>query len=349
MALNMPNTLNDASRNLPRLAAETRSLLAGHGSTVRIIHARLREAKKVLLTAHEHPDGDAVGSSLALLHALKLQGKTVTAYVPDPAPDFFSFLPGFAELTHLPPRVADFDVAVILDATYLARTHLAEELARHPVTIAIDHHSDNRREAKVNLVVPQAAATAHILAAFFEATQTPLTKDMATCLLTGIFTDTGSFMHDSTTPDILNLAAQLMSKGARLSHIAHETYQKKELSGLRIWGRALSRIVTSPVTGAAMSVITAADMAECGATLEDLSGVVNMLNTLPDTTFALLLAEYEPGVIKGSLRSEPHKRVDVSAIAKRLGGGGHKLAAGFEVKGHIVRRGNRWRIVAPAL
>jgi phosphoesterase RecJ-like protein len=86
-------------------------------------------------------------------------------------------------------------------------------------------------------------------------------------------------------------------------------------------------------------------MQECGATLEDLSGVVNMLNTLPDTTFALLLAEYEPGVIKGSLRSEPHKNVDVSAIAKRLGGGGHKLAAGFEIRGHLIQRHGTWRVV----
>jgi phosphoesterase RecJ-like protein len=344
MVPNMPNTFNDASRNLTEL---TGGLLAGQRETVREIHARLRGARNILLATHEHPDGDAVGSSLALVHALKLQGKNVVAYAPDPAPDFFSFLPGFAELTHSVPRVDDFDVVVVLDATYLARTRLDEQLARHPVTIAIDHHSDNRREAHLNLVVPGAAATAHILAAFFEATDTPLTKDIATCLLTGIFTDTGSFMHDSTTPDILNLAATLMSKGARLSHIAHETYQKKELPGLRIWGRALSRIVINPKTQAAVSVITADDMAECGATLEDLSGVVNMLNTLPETTFALLLAEYEPGIIKGSLRSEPHKNVDVSAIAKRLGGGGHKLAAGFEVKGHIIRRGTRWRVVTP--
>src|SRR5581483_9188324 len=115
-------------------------------------------------------------------------------------------------------------------------------------------------------------------------------------------------------------ASDLMSKGARLSHIAHETYQKKDLPGLRIWGRALSRILTSKKTGAAVSIITPQDLEECGATLDDLSGVVSMLNTLPDSTFAMVLCEYEPGKIKGSLRSEPHKHVDVSLIAKRLGG-----------------------------
>lgn len=99
-------------------------------------------------------------------------------------------------------------------------------------------------------------------------------------------------------------------------------------------------------TGAAVSVVSADDLKECGATLEDLSGVVNMLNTLPEAKFALLLCEYEAGKIKGSLRSEPHKGVDVSLIAKKLGGGGHKLAAGFEVAGHIVQRGEEWRVEA---
>ena len=321
-------------------------LLAQHQAAARDIHAVLRRSERVLLATHEHPDGDAVGSSLALLAALRLQGKQVTAFVPDPAPEQFSFLPGFEELTCTKPDPATFDVVVVLDATYLDRTHLGGDLVQHPRTINIDHHYDNQGEALLNLIVPEAAATAHILTAFFEATETPITKDIATCLLTGIFTDTGSFMHDSTTPGILKLAASLMSKGARLSHIAHETYQKKDLPGLRIWGRALSRIITSRETGVAISVITAADLAECDANLDDLSGVVNMLNTLPDTKFALLLTEYQPGAVKGSLRSEPHKGVDVSAIAKRLGGGGRKLAAGFEVKGHIVKKDGKWRVLS---
>lgn len=300
----------------------------------------------MLIGTHEHPDGDAVGASLALLHALRLQGKHVTAYIPDPAPEFLQFLPGFEELTTQPPVVADYDLIVVLDYTQLYRTHLEDAVLQHPNTICIDHHYDNKGQATINLIVPEAAATAQILTEFFQITGVPITKDMATCLLTGIFTDTGSFMHDSTTPEILELASYLMSKGARLSHIAHETYQKKDLPSLRIWGRALSRVIVNETTGAAVSIITVRDLQECGATLDDLSGVVNLLNTLPQSKFAMLLAEYEPGKIKGSLRSEPHKKVDVSAIAARLGGGGHKLASGFEVEGHIVQRQGQWRIVA---
>lgn len=320
-------------------------LLQGHGTIVRHVYEALRSAESVLIGTHEHPDGDAVGSSLALFNALRLQGKRVTVYVPDPAPDIFSFVPGFNELTCAKPDISLYDVVVLLDYTKLYRTHLMEQVQKHRCTICIDHHHGNVGEAKLNLVVPEAAATAHILMALFEETGTPITKDMATCLLTGIFTDTGSFMHDSTTPEILKVAASLMSKGARLSHIAHETYQKKELPGLRIWGRALSRIVTNRETGVVTSIITRQDLQECEAGLDDLSGVVNMMNTLPDTKFAMLLCEYQPGKIKGSLRSEPHKGVDVSAVARRLGGGGHKLAAGFEVEGHLVKQDDIWRVV----
>lgn len=323
-------------------------LSEAYRATAAEVTARLRAARHVLIGTHEHPDGDAVGGSLALLHALRLQGKSVTAYIPDPAPEFLQFLPGFEELTTTPPRVSDFDLVVLLDYTQLYRTHLEEAVKAHPNTMCIDHHYDNKGEARLNLIVPEAAATAHILTELFKTTGVPFTRDIATCLLTGIFTDTGSFMHDSTTPEILELAAELMSKGARLAHIAHETYQKKDLPSLRIWGRALSRVLVNQKTGAAVSLITKEDLEECRATLDDLSGVVNLLNTLPNTTFALLLTEYEPGKVKGSLRSEPHKDVDVSKIAQRLGGGGHKLASGFEVDGHIMRRDGMWRILPAA-
>lgn len=305
---------------------------------------RLRESRRVLLGTHEHPDGDAVGSVLALAHALRLQGKEVVGYLPDPAPEYLHFLPGYDELTTTKPNAATYDTVVLVDYTQLYRTHLEDEARVHPNTICIDHHFDNKGEAGLNLIRGEAAATAHILYELFVAHNVPLTRDIATSLLTGIFTDTGSFMHDSVTPKILDIASELMNKGARLSHIAHETYQKKDLPGLRIWGRALSRVMVNERTGAGVSVITHRDLAECNATRDDLAGVVNMLNTLPGIRFALLLTEFEPGKIKGSLRSEPHKEMNVSTLAGQLGGGGHKLASGFEVTGHIVQKDGQWRI-----
>lgn len=319
-------------------------LLLPYEETVQQIADTLSNAKNVLIGTHEHPDGDALGSSLAMLHALESKGISATVYIPDPAADFFQFIPGFERLTTTKPNINEFDTVILLDYTQLYRTHLEQEVLGKPRVISIDHHYDNTKQAAINLIVPEAAATAHIIFPLLFALDISITPNIANCLLTGIFTDTGSFMHDSVTPEILQISSYLMQKGARLSHIAHETYQKKELSGLQIWGRALSRILMSKKTGVAVSIITKEDLTECHATLDDLSGVVSMLNALPDTTYAMLLVEHEYGKIKGSLRSEPQKGVDVSKIAKRLGGGGHKLASGFEISGHIVQKNGIWHV-----
>jgi len=342
MEQNMQTKLSAASSNFTK--TKTPSLLAKHVDVVHEIIDQLRHSKRVLIATHEHPDGDAIGSSLALMHALRMQGKQVTCYIPDPAPEYLQFLPGFDQLTTDKPTVTDYDLIVVVDCTKLFRAHLEAEVLAHTNTIVIDHHHDNDEGGTLNLVLTEAAAVAQILTEVFLMTGVAINRDIATCLLTGIFTDTGSFMHDSTTPEILELASELMGMGARLSHIAHETYQKKELPSLRIWGEALSRVMVNEKTGAAISLITHQELVQHGATLDDLAGVVNLLNTLPKTSFALLLTEYEPGKIKGSLRSEPHKGVDVSKIAKRLGGGGHKLASGFEIDGHLVQDNGSWRV-----
>lgn len=333
---------------IPLMNSNSSGLLSAEKDTVKEIIQTLKQSKRVLIGTHEHPDGDALGSSLALYHALTALGKEVVAYIPDAAPDFFAFLPGLEKFTTTKPNVSDFDCIVLLDYTQLYRTHLEQEVLAHPNTICIDHHYDNPKQATINLIVPKAAATAQIMFELFTAARWPITPEIATCLLTGIFTDTGSFMHDSVTPDILSIASTLMNKGARLSHIAHETYQRKDLAGLQIWGRALSRIMTNEKTGVSVALVTLQDLEECKATLDDLSGVVNLLNTLPNSNYAMVLVEYTPGKIKGSLRSEPHKNVDVSKIAKRLGGGGHKLASGFEIEGHIVEKDGLWRVMPVA-
>lgn len=321
-------------------------LLSKQVERVKRLWTTLAPAQRILLGTHEHPDGDALGSVLALTHAFQQQNKQVTAFIPTPAPPFFQFLPGFTSLTTTKPSAKNYDAIILLDYTELSRTSLKDEFLSHPLSITIDHHYSNPGHGTDSFVIPQAAATTQVLAEMLAIGNLPLTADIATCLLTGIFTDTGSFMHDSTSPHILKLAAELMKKGARLSHIAHETYQKKDLPSLCIWGKALSRILVNEHTGAAISLVTPQDLQSCQATLDDLSGVVNLLNALPQAKFAMLLVEYEKGKIKGSLRSESHKGVDVSRLAKALGGGGHQLAAGFEVSGHLVQEEGMWRIRA---
>ncbi|TSC64676.1 MAG: phosphoesterase RecJ domain-containing protein, partial [Parcubacteria group bacterium Gr01-1014_106] len=280
----------------------------------------------ILVTTHRHPDGDAVGSLLGTTLALRAAGKRVTAHTPNTPPAFLQFLPGFSSITQTPPSLFDVDLAIALDHSELHRTGLERELveARRPL-IAIDHHATADRRGSINIVVPEAAATAEMLETLLPAWGFPITADVATCLLAGMMTDTGSFQHANTSPRVLASAARLLDRGADLPAITAAVFGGRTLSALRIAGRALERLRVHPEMGMVLSVLTKADLEECGASVEDLTGVVNLLNTIPEANFSLLLAEIETGKIKGSLRSDPEGTVDVSSIARRFGGGGHRL------------------------
>jgi phosphoesterase RecJ-like protein len=302
-------------------------------------------AAHVLVTTHRHPDGDAVGSVLAMARALRQAGKETTAHTPDPPPPFLRFLPDLATIRQAPGPVPDYDLIIALDHSELSRTGLEAEIleARRPV-LAIDHHTTADQKASIRFVVPDAAATCELLAELLPAFGLSVDAGTATCLLTGIVTDTGSFQHANTSARALRAAADLLTKGADLRAIVAGVYGSKPLAALRIMGRVLERLHANPTTGAAVSFVTHEDLVACGARPDDLTGVVNLLNTIPETSYSLLLTEYEAGKVKGSLRSLPDKAVDVAAIAKHLGGGGHTLASGFEVAGRLVRDATGWRI-----
>lgn len=312
---------------------------------VSLLRDLLAASTRILVTTHRHPDGDAVGSLLAVARALRALDKTVTAHTPDPPPPFLRFLPSFETITQVPDHVPHYDLVVALDHSELQRTGLAAELleARIPV-VAIDHHATADRRASVAIVVPDAAATCEILVELFPLVGLPIDAGTATCLLTGHMTDTGSFRHPNTSPRVLRAAGRLLERGADLGAIVSGAFGQRSLPALRITGRALERLTVSPETGVAISVVTHQDLQECEATMDDLAGVVNLLNTIPEASFSLLLTEYEQGKLKGSLRAEPEHAVDVSAIARRFGGGGHTLASGFEVVGQLVRDKEGWRI-----
>ncbi len=312
---------------------------------VTTVRAFLPFVERILVTTHQRPDGDAVGAVLACARALRAAGKTVMAHTPDPPPSFLSYLPDLGTLTHETPEVMDMDLIIALDHSELRRTGLADEiLAGETPLLVVDHHATSDRIGTFVVVLPEAAATCEILAHLLPALGLSVDSETATCLLTGIVTDTGSFQHANTSAHLLQTAAQLLERGANLRAIVHAVFHGRPLPALRIMGRALERVQMNPSTGAAISIITHHDLEECGANLDDLSGVVNMLNAIPEATFSLLLTEYERGKLKGSLRSDPGSRVDVARIAARFGGGGHTLASGFEVAGTLVRDEHGWRV-----
>jgi len=310
--------------------------------------------QEIVLSTHERADGDGFGAMIALGRALEQLGKRVYRVVRDGAPENLEFLmtdgAGEQILHHVP--ILDDALMVVLDASELSRIGLKDEVAalrefRGLQLVCIDHHPHGEQFGVVNMINEFASSTCELVYDVLAARPTQVTVDlaMATALLTGIFTDTGSFQHSNTNPHALAIASELVAKGARLNKISKQLYSNKEESALRIWGQTLSRMKVLPQYGLAVSVVTQEDLARFGATVEDMSGLVSVMNTIPGITMSLLLVQAEPGKIKGSLRSEEGRGVDVSRIAHFFGGGGHRLASGFTVDGTMVAEaGGKWRV-----
>jgi phosphoesterase RecJ-like protein len=172
---------------------------------------------------------------------------------------------------------------------------------------------------------------------FFDFHRIPITKKMASFLLTGILHDTAAFQHANTTTRVMEIAAELMRKGAPMNKIIQATLKDKKLETLKLWGRAMERAEINEKTGAIMSFITRQDMEELGMEEDGIGRIAELLNTVSGTKFSLVLIEKGKNKVKGSLRSEWYKNDDVSQIARQFRGGGHKLASGFEIAGKIVK------------
>ena len=302
----------------------------------------IKSSENILILAHKNPDGDAIGSVLGLADALKSIGKRVECFSKDAVPDIFCFLPNISEIKNQ-TILKKYDLVVLLDCTLFARAGLIDikEIASSfDKILIIDHHPKNETECDyyencVSVIDDKASSTAVLIYALLKKANIKITKDIANCLLTGIFTDTGGFQHSNTDSQTLEAAAEFMKKGSRVDKIAKNIFNSKSMAAIKLWGTALSRIKTDPKTGMAVSYVSREDMEKVGAKEDDLSGLINIINTVSDAKFSLLLTESEDCKVKGSLRSEEYKGIDVSRIARSLGGGGHKLASGFEMNGDL--------------
>jgi phosphoesterase RecJ-like protein len=307
---------------------------------------KINEVKKIiegsdnfLIISHEKPDGDALGSVLAMKIALEKQDKKAIGFCVDFAAENFNFLPSVEKIKNDPKIVDEFiknlqnkSSIILVDCSEIYRTGL-KNLKKKNVILAIDHHPVIHPEAKINIIEPKVSSASEIIFKLFKNLDIEIDKDIATCLLTGIVSDTGGFQHSNTTSETLEISAELMKKGVRLNKITKKIFRSKDKTTLKLWGRALARIKKDPKTGLAFSIITYDDLKECGVSPEDLSGLSSIISTAKEARFALLLTEYEKGKLSGSLRSEEFKGVDVSQIAKLFNGGGHKFASGFKIEG----------------
>ena len=298
-----------------------------------------------LLISHEYTDGDDLGSILALGAALEYLGIKTSKVAKGGVPDSLLFLPGHSEVKDELPE--DFesihDLLITLGCANLERTGLAEIAKWQGLILNIDHHTDTKMFGTVNVWDETMAANCELVYAMLKNWRLEIDKSMALNLLTGIFTDTGGFRHANVKARTLEVAADLLRKGAKIDLISRFTFSQKDLPQLRLWAIALENARFDEVKKIIYTVVTEEDVAKAQAQEDDLGGMVELLNTIPEAKFSMLLKQRGED-IKGSLRSEPQKGVDVSEIARSLGGGGHKLAAGFKFKGKIIKTDTGWKI-----
>lgn len=296
------------------------------------IRNQLKNSRKVLVTSHLRPDGDAIGSLLAMGLALLDAGKEVQMVLSDGIPANFRFLSG-SELVETQPS-GKVDYIIVVDASEVERTDTVLTGYGMP-DLNIDHHKTNTRFAKINLVETQAVATAEILTQYIPDFGFTISQPVANALLAGIVTDTIGFRTTNMNPQVLRLVARLMDLGGKLSDIYHRTIVEQSFEAARYWGAGLSKLHMED--GLVWTTLTLQDRYSAGYPSRDDADLVKILSAIQGAKVAVILTEQTSGYVKiswrlcGSLPTD----LDVSEIALKFGGGGHKAAAGADVKGNL--------------
>jgi phosphoesterase RecJ-like protein len=300
---------------------------------MRAVVAALRKQDHFLVTSHENPDGDALGSLLAMHLALRQLRKDSCMYLagPAPLPGEYGFLALDDLLRELPSDHAE-RILVAVDCAQASRIGGDPALLERPrLTLNIDHHHDNTRFGDVNLVVEQASSTGELLADLFQKLDVPITPELAEPLYTALVTDTGRFQYANTTPKALRLAADLVEAGADVHKVFQGVYETVQFAKLKLLARALERAQILAGGRVVVSYLLRGDFSEVGAAEPYSEGIIDYLRAVEGAELAALIREPPRGgspARKVSLRSSVDE-IDVSAIARKSGGGGHRQAAGF--------------------
>ena len=301
--------------------------------TLDSILEEIKKAQTIVVLTHESPDGDAVSSSLSVMHAIEQLGKEVDVVIPEYSRDF-KFLPGSEKILQQ-GKFENYDLAISVDCSDLKRLVGSKEyFETAKITIQIDHHSVNAMFADFNYVDPAAPSCCQVLIAMFEYYGVEITKEIATCILTGIITDTGGFQWGGVTPETFEFAAELVRKGAKVKEICRRALRNKSKAHCELEKLIYNRLEFFEDGKIALAYLTLEDYEKISAEMGDDEGLVEMLRDIEGVEVAVLLKEKEgTNGFKGSLRS--HETVNVSDIALLLGGGGHAGAAGCFVNGTV--------------
>ena len=305
---------------------------------------QLQSSRTVLLASHTHPDGDAIGSLLAIGLALKALNIDVQMYNESPIPAVYRFLPSVGAIRQHMELGREFDTVVVLDCGDLDRVGtIARQIVQAPMIINIDHHVTNSRFGHLQFIDAGACATAEIVYRLISQLPVAIDKAMATAIYTGILTDTGSFRFSNTNGAAFAICAQMIEKGANAYEVAQHVYGTYSLGRIKLLNLALDSLELSPNGRLSVMTLTQRMLTETRTQAEDIDGIINYARRIQDVRVAALIHELgdkERGYIPGrtqyhvSLRSDDS--VDVAKIAARFGGGGHTNAAGFSLESTLA-------------
>lgn len=314
--------------------------------TIEDFRRYLETSQTFLLLGPKNIDGDTIGTNVAFAMYLEQQlGKRAVLYSPVPIDDKYRFLPWTDRFvsTFDPEEVEAIFTSDTAVPHLFAHTEAEERVfARGIPWVNLDHHISNSRYGTLPILDFASTSCSMILYRLILALGGQITADMATHMIMSIYSDSGSFIHPNTTEDTYRVAGALMEAGAAQAEVAQRLFLTNHPGKLRLWGRVLERMHLGS-DGVLFSAVNMQDMQECGTEKEDLEGLVDLMNTIPNRV-CVLLSEDGKGNVKGSLRTGTED-VDVNVIAQRFGGGGHRLAAGFTMKGKMLVPQMTWKVV----
>ena len=309
------------------------------------IYNEIMKAKNILIVPHQNPDGDALGSVSSLAHYFNRINKPYTVFCVTPMPINLTIYPHLIHPSSAEAIWQDksFDVIIVMDSGDLKYAGIDKHVAKlehEPIIINIDHHATNQKFGHYNLVMPSASSASEIIYYFIKKNNIEIDKKMASAIMLGLITDTENFTNPGTTVSSFTVASDLIKKGANFNLLKSLFLKNKTIPALKLWGTVLSRLEKNQVLDIVYTYITQEDLILNQASETEIEGITNFLNNLNEGRGALILKQLEPGKIKGSFRTT-RDDFDVSAIAKILGGGGHRKAAGFTIPGTIEEALNK--------
>ena len=303
----------------------------------------IKDAQRILIASHAEPDGDSVGSLVALGLALAKLDKKITMYNPSPIPAVYRFLPGADRILRQIKNADTYELALILDCGDLVRIgENSAEVEKIPVLINLDHHVSNTGFGHIQFIDTSACATAEIVYRLINALQIPFDKAIATSIYTGILTDTGSFRFSNTNQAAFAISKAMTDAGVEPHNVAQHVFGTYSLGRIKLLNLALNSIEISNNGKLSMMTVTRIMLNTTGTNSEDLDGMINYARRIEDVKVAALIHEIKNGAGKFanmnryhvSLRSD--SSVDVARIAGKFGVGGHTSAAGFQIESTLV-------------